>query len=165
MAATPVTPAPLDAERARLRAQGCTDAEISQIIIQREAHGRASPPQLASGAAPAQGVLSGVLSSFVAVVSHTRSYIVATKADLATLFGTASPAARLKAGGSLALKAVIVAVLGYAALQEWNQHIVSAPTIAAETAKKTAAEATEAEIKAHAVSQPAPNLVDAIFGK
>ena len=135
------TAVPLDAERARLRSAGYTDAEISHILTQREIG--AAPQPAAPGAASTPGVLSGVLSSFVAVASHTRSYIVATKADLATLFGTASPAARLKAGGSLVLKAVIVAVLGYAAMQEWNRHIVYDVEIARQQALKTKTE-TEA---------------------
>jgi len=122
------TAAPLDAERARLRSAGYTDAEIGHILMQREIG--ASPQQPVPGAAPTSGVLSGALNSLVAVASHARGYIVGTKADFATLFGTASPAARVKAGGSLVLKAVIVAVLGYAALQEWNQHIINATEIA-----------------------------------
>jgi len=110
----------LDAERARLRSAGYTDAEISQILIQR-AGGGASPQQ---PAAPSSGALSGPLSSLVAVAAHARTYVIGTKTDLATLFGAATPAARARAGGSLILKAIIVAVLGYAALQEWMQHIV-----------------------------------------
>jgi hypothetical protein len=138
---TPDTPiaAPLDAERARLRSAGYTDAEISHILTQREIG--ASPQQPAPGTAPTSGVLSGALNSLVAVASHARGYIVGTKADFATLFGTASPAARLKAGGSLVLKAVIVAVLSYAALQEWNQHIISATQIARQQALKAETEA------------------------
>jgi hypothetical protein len=44
-AGTP-TPSPLDAERARLRKEGYTDAEISQILISR-----ASAPQQAMAGA------------------------------------------------------------------------------------------------------------------
>jgi hypothetical protein len=131
-AADTPTPAPLDAERARLRSAGYTDAEISHILTQREIG--ASPQQPAPGTAPTSGVLSSALNSLVAVASHSRGYIMATKADFATLFSAASPAARLKAGGSLVLKAVIVAILGYAALQEWNQHIISATQQAASDA-------------------------------
>ena len=112
----------LDAEREQLRKAGYTDAEVSQILI-----ARASQQPAGAG----QGVMSNVLSSIIAVASHARGYIIGTKADFATLFGPASPAARVKAGGSLVVKAVIVAVLGYAALQEWYQHIVYATQQAA----------------------------------
>jgi hypothetical protein len=134
---TPNTPAsaPLDSERERLRSAGYTDAEISHMLTQREI-GASQHPAVAG-----QGVLSSALNSLVAVASHARGYIIGTKADFATLFGTASPAARVKAGGSLVLKAVIVAVLGYAALQEWNQHIISGPEIARQQALKAKAEA------------------------
>jgi hypothetical protein len=138
--ATPDTAAPLDAERARLRSAGYTDAEISQILIQRAA---GASPQPAGSAAPSSGALSGALSSLVAVAAHARTYVMGTKADLATLFASAaSPANRAKAGGSLILKAVIVAMLGYAALQEWNQHIIYATEIARQQALKAAADAS-----------------------
>ena len=63
----PPTAAPLDAERARLRGAGYTDAEISHILTQREI-GTSSPQTAGSG----QGVMSNVLSSIVAVASHAR---------------------------------------------------------------------------------------------
>jgi hypothetical protein len=118
--------APLDAEREQLRKAGHTDGEISQILVARTLAASQQPAGAAS-----QGVMSSVLSSIVAVGSYARGYIIGTKADFAMLFGTASPAARVKAGGSLVLKVVIVAVLGYAALQEWNQHIIYATQQAA----------------------------------
>ena len=148
---TPDTPpaAPLDAERARLRSAGYTDAEISHILTQREIG--ASPQPAGAG----QGVMSNVLSSIVAVASHARAVLPTFRKDVATVFdGAATTSARAGATASLAVKAVVVLVLGYAAWQEWNQHIISATTIAFENAKKAKAEATEAEIKAHAISQP-----------
>jgi hypothetical protein len=48
----------------------------------------------------------------------------------------------------VAIKAVVVLVLGYAAWQEWNQHIISATTIAAEQAQKIDAERRKAEYEA-----------------
>jgi hypothetical protein len=134
----------LDAERARHRSAGYTDAEISHILTQREIG--ASPSQPAQGAAPSSGVLSGALSSLVAVAAHARTYIIGTKADLATLFANAAtPATRARAGGSLILKAVIVAVLGYAALQEWRIHIGYNPELAHQQLIKAEADARIAQ--------------------
>ena len=113
---------PLDSERERLRKAGYTDAEVSQILI-----ARASQHPAGAG----QRVMSNVLSSIIAVASYARGYIIGTKADFATLFSAAPPSARVKAGGSLVLKSVVVVVLGYAALQEWSQHIVYATQQAA----------------------------------
>jgi uncharacterized protein (DUF697 family) len=138
---------PLDAEREQLRKAGYTDAEISQILVTRASQQPAG--------APGQGVMSNVLSSIVAVGSHARGLIPTFRKDVMTVFdGAATASARAGATASLAVKAVVILVLGYAAWQEWNQHIASATTIAAENARKAKAEATEAEIKAHAISQP-----------
>jgi hypothetical protein len=60
--ATPA-PTPLDAERERLRKEGYTEAEISQILIGNAVGGGA--PR--SHAFLPQGVLSSVLGSVVAV--------------------------------------------------------------------------------------------------
>ena len=76
---------------------------------------------------PPQGVLSGALSSLVAVGHYASRACTAVGRDFATLFARgASPVQRVKAAGGLALTAVIVAVLGYAALQEWRIHIIYA---------------------------------------
>jgi hypothetical protein len=128
--ATPDTPAPLDAERARLRAAGLTEDEISRIFVAREL---GAQPQQAGAGAPAgaagQGVMSNVLSSIVAVGSHARAVIPSFRKDVATMFdGAATASARAGATASLAVKAVVILVLGYAAWQEWNQHIVSQTT-------------------------------------
>jgi uncharacterized protein (DUF697 family) len=140
------TASPLDAERARLREAGYTDAEVSQILI-----ARASQQPAAAG----QGVMSNVLSSIVAVGSHARSVIPSFRKDVATIFdGAATASARAGATASLLVKAVVILVLGYAAWQEWNQHIISAPITAAEQAKKMEAEAIEAKARARALTQP-----------
>jgi hypothetical protein len=143
------TPAPLDAERERLRSVGYTDAEISHILTQREIG--ASPQPGGAG----QGVMSNVLSSIVAVGSHARGLIPTFRKDVATIFdGAATVSARAGATASLIVKAVVILVLGYAAWQEWQQHIIYSTEIAREQVRKTKAEATEAETKAHAISQP-----------
>jgi uncharacterized protein (DUF697 family) len=128
---------PLDAERERLREAGYTDAEISQILIARAA-------QQPAGAG--QGVMSSALSSVVAVGSHARSVIPSFRKDVATIFdGAATASARAGATASLIIKAVVILVLGYAAWQEWNQHIISGPEIARQ-------QAIEAKAKAQAAS-------------
>jgi len=154
---TPDNPAAatLDAERARLRSAGYTDAEVSQILI-----ARASQQPGGTG----QGVMSNVLSSIMAVGSHARAVIPSFRKDVATIFdGAATASARAGATASLIIKAVVILVLGYAAWQEWNQHIVSQTEITAQNAEKAKWETLEAKTKAHAISQPAVNLSDAIF--
>jgi uncharacterized protein (DUF697 family) len=131
------TASPLDAEREQLRKAGYTDAEVSQILI-----ARASQQPGGTG----QGVMSNVLSSILAVGSHARSVIPSFRKDVATIFdGAATASARAGATASLIIKAVVILVLGYAAWQEWNQHIVSNPEIARQ-------QAIEAKAKAQAAS-------------
>jgi hypothetical protein len=148
---TPDNPAAatLDAERARLRSAGYTDAEISHILTQREI--AASPQPVGVG----QGVMSNVLSSIMAVGSHARAVIPSFRKDVATMFdGAATASARAGATASLVVKAVVILVLGYAAWQEWNQHIIYSTEIAAQNAEKAKWDALEAKTKAHAISQP-----------
>jgi hypothetical protein len=133
--------AALDAERERLRKAGYTDAEVSQILIARAA---SQQPAAAAG----QGVMSGALSSVVAVGSHARSVIPSFRTDVATIFdGAATASARAGATASLVVKAVVILVLGYAAWQEWNQHIIYSTEIARQQVRKTTAEADTAEIE------------------
>jgi hypothetical protein len=123
----------LDAERARLRSAGYTDAEVSQILI-----ARASQQPAGTG----QGVMSNVLSSILGVASHARALIPTFRKDVATLFdGAATASARAGAMASLAVKAIVVIVLGYAAWQEWQQHIISATTTAQYQAIRSKADA------------------------
>lgn len=131
---------PLDAERARLRSAGYTDAEISHILTQREI---AASPQPAGAAG--QGVMSNVLSSIVAVASHARVLIPTFRKDVETVFNsTATASVRAGATASLAVKAVVVTVLGFAAWQEWKQHIIYSTEIAESQARKLKAEADAA---------------------
>ena len=137
--ATPETPAaaPLDAERARLRSAGYTDAEITHILTQREIG--ASPQQSAGSG---QGVMSNVLSSIVAVASHARAVVPSFRKDMATVFdGAATASARAGAAASLAVKVVVILVLGYAAWQEWQIHIVYQAQIQRNHGAATAADA------------------------
>jgi hypothetical protein len=123
----------LDAERARLRSAGYTDAEISQILIARVSQ---------QPAGTGQGALSNALSSIVAVASHARALIPTFRKDVATVFdGAATASARAGATASLAVKATVVIVLGYAAWQEWQQHIISATTTAQYQAIRSKADA------------------------
>src|ERR1700730_4361529 len=146
---------PLDAEREQLRKAGYTDAEVSQILIARAAS------QQPAGAA-GQGVMSNVLSSIVAVGSHARALIPSFRKDVATVFdGATTASARAGATASLVVKAVVILVLGYAAWQEWRQHIISATEIAAANTEKARAEACSARIKAIIDTVPMNQVAEA----
>jgi|GEM_PF-4003927 len=143
---TPV-PTPLDSEREALRKAGYSDAEVSQILIARAAS------QQPAGIG--QGAMSNVLSSILAVASHTRALIPTFRKDVETVFdGTATASARAGATASLAVKAIVVIVLGYAAWQEWRQHIIYATQIAESQARKIRAEECSARLQALGASEP-----------
>ena len=126
-------PNPLAAERERLRQAGYTETEISQIMVARAVGGGA--PQ-SHGLAP-QGVLSNVLGSIVAVGGYAASLFTTIPHDVATMLDASSkPSARSGAFVSLLFKAVVIGVLGFAAWQEWQIHIVNAPITAAGQAAK-----------------------------
>jgi tetratricopeptide (TPR) repeat protein len=145
----------VDAERELLRKAGYTDAEVSQILIARAA---AQQP----AGAPGQGVMSNALSSIVAVASHARSVIPSFRKDVMTVFdGAATASARAGATASLAVKVVVILVLGYAAWQEWRQHIISATEIAAANTEKARAEACSARIKAIIDTVPMNQVAEA----
>src|SRR5208283_3495358 len=112
---------PLDAERERLRKEGHTEAEISQILIARAVGGGVSH----ADAALPQGVLSNVLSSIVAVGGYAARLFTTIRHDVATILDASSKvSARSGAFVSLLFKAVVIGVLGFAVWQEWNQHII-----------------------------------------
>jgi hypothetical protein len=143
---------PLDSEREQLRKTGYTDSEISQILIARAAS------QQPAGA-PSHGVMSNVLSSMLGVASHARALLPTFRTDVVTIFdGTLTASARAGATVSLAVKAVVVLVLGYAAWQEWNQHIISATRIAEIQASKIKAEECSARMKAIVDTVPVNQL-------
>jgi hypothetical protein len=155
---------PLDAERAKLRAAGYTPDEISKILIARAV----APAQAASGGAGGvvgqQGMLSGALNNFNAALSAAKNALPNVLLDLRNIFAAGvTPAARAKAASSLAIKALLVLVVGYAISQEWQIHIISAPKTAAAQAEKAQQEAAVAapvaageKAKADALSRPAP---------
>ena len=148
----------LDAERARLRSAGYTDAEVSQILI-------ASASQ--QPAATGQGALSNVLSSILGVASHARALIPTFRKDVETVFdGAATASARAGAVASLAVKAIVVIVLGYAAWQEWNQHIIFATETARQQSLKAAQDEQISEIdnKAKHVTLPEGAVQCALVG-
>ena len=144
--------APLDAERERLRKAGYTDAEVSQILITRAAS------QQPAGIG--QGAMSNVLSSILGVASHARALIPTFRKDVETVFnGAATASARAGATASLAVKAIVIIVLGYAAWQEWQQHIIYATQIAESQARKIRAEECSARVKALVDSEPASSFL------
>jgi hypothetical protein len=122
----------LDAERARLRSAGYTDAEVSQILIARVSQ---------QPAGTGQGALSNVLSSIVAVAGHARAIIPTFRKDVETMFdGGAAASTRAGATASLAVKAVVILVLGYAAWQEWRIHIAYNPELTRQQLLKATAD-------------------------
>jgi len=136
---------PLDAEREALRKAGYSDTEISQILIARAS-------QQPAGAA-GQGVMSNVLSSITAVASHARVLIPTFRKDVETVFdSTATASVRAGATASLAVKAIVVVVLGFAAWQEWKQHIIYSTEIAEQQARKMSADAARAEAESLAAT-------------
>jgi hypothetical protein len=146
---TDTSPArPLDAERARLRAAGLTDDEISRIFVARELG--AQPQQAGAPAGTAgQGVMSGVLNNLNAVLAHARGVIPAIANQIVTLRdSSASASERITAALSLAVKAAIISVFGFAVWQEWRQHILYAPDISAAQLDRGRAEACSARVKA-----------------
>jgi ABC-type anion transport system duplicated permease subunit len=137
-------PNPLAAERQRLRAQGYTDAEISQILVARALGGGAGPT-----GAPLhpQGMFSNVLSSIVAVAGYAGGLFTTIRHDITTILDRSAPAgARTSAFVAIAVKAVVIGALTFAAWQEWQQHIISSTEIAESQARKLKAEADAAKV-------------------
>jgi hypothetical protein len=142
---------PLDAERARLRALGLTEDEVSRLLNPKESGGNS---QQAAGAAPVQGQpMSGVLGNASAVLSHATGKLTGLKDHLATLFNPTAPAkSRAKSFAVLAFAAAIAVVLGYVLYQEYQINIVNAPITATQQALKSIADATSAGAEATAVT-------------
>lgn len=136
---------PLDAEREKLRKAGYNDTEISQILVAR-ALGTSGP---AADATSSQGVLSGAISSIVAIGSYARGTIFTIRNDLATIFDrTAVASARVGAAAILAFKVAVISVLAFAGWQEWKQHIIYAPDTSGVQLGKITSEACSARVKA-----------------
>ena len=125
-------------ERARLRAKGWSEDKIEKILFEREVAG--SQPSQAAGAGPGQGNMTGVLGNASAVLSHAKGAIPAIQSNIAKVADPAAPpAARTQSAVVLAFVAVIVAVVGYAIYQEWQQHIVNATITSTNEAEKSKA--------------------------
>ena len=119
---------PLDAEREKLRKTGYSENEISQILVARALGSSGHSADAPTG----QGVMSGTLSSVMAIGSYARRHGFHDPGhDLATIFDrTALASARVVAAILLVFKVAAITVRAYAGWQEWQQHIISAPEIA-----------------------------------
>ena len=112
--ADPISFKPLDAEREKLRGEGFTDAEISQILIARELGAfTPTPAQMP----PALG----------AALKACASSISALKSNIMTfLHGAARARMHVKRALSLMVIGGSVVGVGYFTYQEWKQHVASA---------------------------------------
>lgn len=134
---------PLDAERQRLRAQGYTDSEISQILVSRALGGGSGSP----GASPhPHGALSNVLSSIVAIAAYAGGLFTSIRTDAAIMLDrSATSSARGGAFAATAVKAVVIGALVFAGWQEWQQLVISQTKIAESQARKLEVEADAAK--------------------
>jgi hypothetical protein len=113
-------PSALETERARLRKDGFSDPEISQILIARET-GAANRTSFGSG------VATGLLNNLDAIVTHVRGLVPNLKSDLARILDRdAEGAARIGGALSLSLKAAAIVVVGYFVYLEALQFRASA---------------------------------------
>jgi uncharacterized protein YecT (DUF1311 family) len=144
--ATP-TGTKVDAERARLRAEGYTEAEISRILMNQASGNESQRP---AGAARVQGNVGRILGNATAAVSYARGAIFGIRGDIGNIFNrTAPPLERAKSGGFLALKAAIVAVICFAIYQAWQQHITYQTETTKANAPKAQAESCTARMQAY----------------
>ena len=142
--AAPTKAEQLEAERERFRAEGWTEDDIRQWLIQKELQ-KSSPAAAAASFSAPQMPMAGVLGNASAVLSHVGQTIPVVKKNFANLSdGSAPRKSRAKSAAILAGVVVIVAALGYAIYQEWQIHIVNAPLTAAAQAQKAQAEAAVA---------------------
>lgn len=127
---------PLAAERERLRKEGYTEAEISQILIARATVQQT--PAAGGAGSLGTGAMSGTLANVGAALAYGRSFLPTLRGDLVKMFDSAlSPVRRVEATLFLALKIVVIAAIAYAVKQEWQQHINSAPALAGLQVEKT----------------------------
>jgi uncharacterized protein YgiM (DUF1202 family) len=151
---------PLDAEREKLRKAGYNETEISQILVARAL----GSPGHSADAPTGQGVLSGTLSSVMAIGSYARGTAFTIRNDLATIFDrTAFASARVGAAVMLVFKVAVISVLAYAGWQEWRQHIISATEIAESQARKIRAEECTARVEAAAKNMRLSDLENGIY--
>jgi TPR repeat protein len=151
---------PLDAEREKLRKAGYNETEISQILVARtlgsSGHSVDAPTS--------QGVLSGTVSSVLAIGSYARGTVFTIRHDLETIFDrTALASARVGAAVMLFFKVAVIAVLAYAGWQEWRQHIISATEIAESQARKIKAEECIARVESAAKNMRMSDIEKGIY--
>jgi hypothetical protein len=99
----------IEAERARLKALGYGDPEISQILVtQATENGAARGSGFGSGAA------SGLLNNVDAVLHYLKGLVPSFRSDFERMFDeSASKADRASGAVSLVLKAAAIGVVGY----------------------------------------------------
>src|ERR1700733_6144319 len=138
---------PLDARRAELRAKGCTEDEISRIIVRETAQPQTQPQAGAAGFAGqgvgVQGVWTGALNNLSVALAYVKGFLPSIAEDIANLIGAGkSVEVRSRAGVFLVAKLAFAGVLAFAVYQEYQQHIIYATETARQQALK-AAEDTE----------------------
>jgi hypothetical protein len=143
---------PLNARRAQLRAQGYTDDEISRAFVEEIKQSSQPQPRAAAatgtttvtGGVPSQGAMSGVLNNLSVAMAMASGFLPSVATDIANLFGAHSSLhQRSRAGVFLAAKLALVAAIGFAIYQEYQQHIIINTEIAKheEAIKRAQAEA------------------------
>lgn len=111
---TPSAPS-MDLERARLRAAGCSEAEINLILAGRQGVGRVAPPT-------GPGIMTGVGGNLAAAAGFVRNFIPSVIADMAMMLNRTAPSAtRIQAAAYLATKALVVMVVAYVVMLEFSQ--------------------------------------------
>ena len=136
---------PLDAEREKLRKAGYNETEISQILVARALGSSGHSADAPAG----QGVMSGTLSSVMAIGSYARGTVFTIRHDLATIFDrTALASARVGSAVMLVFKVAVISVLAFAGWQEWQQHIINETKITATNVDKVRAEFCTARVRA-----------------
>jgi TPR repeat protein len=140
---------PLDAEREKLRKAGYNETEISQILVARALSSSGHSEDAPTG----QGVMSGTLSSVMAIGSYARGTVFTIRHDLATIFDrTALASARVGSAVMLVFKVAVISVLAFAGWQEWQRHIISEPDIAKQQTVNLTEQAKNAPVRENAIA-------------
>jgi hypothetical protein len=96
-------------ERARLKGQGYSDAEISQILIMRETGNTTAKGGFGTGTAA-----GAFLNNLDAVLAYARHLVPSFKSDLERMFDASAAKADRAAGAlSFSLKCAALGVIGY----------------------------------------------------
>src|ERR1700709_282236 len=108
---------PFDAKRAELRAKGWgwDDEQINKILMDAEAQSLAQQQQTAVGGVGTQGVMSGSISSLVAVMGYLRDTMTVSPDHVAMVFDKdVGRPNRARAATLLISKLMIIGVIGLA---------------------------------------------------